>query len=135
MLEFCHNEGIVLLADEVYQENVYDKKTKPFYSFKKVLRQMPTPIANTQELFSFHSVSKGFIGECVSATSLSLPSLISSTRCGRRGGYMECTNIDPEIKAQLYKLASISLCPNLDGQITVDLMVRPPRKGEPSFDT
>jgi aspartate/methionine/tyrosine aminotransferase len=33
------------------------------------------------ELISFHSVSKGMVGEC-----------------GRRGGYFECTNIDPDVK-------------------------------------
>ena len=116
VLEFCHGEGIILLADEVYQENVYDKN-KPFHSFKKVLRSMPPTIADSLELFSFHSVSKGTKGEC-----------------GRRGGYMECANIDPAIKQELYKMASISLCPNVDGQIAVDLMARPPAKGEPSYD-
>jgi aspartate/methionine/tyrosine aminotransferase len=28
---------MVLLADEVYQENVYDKQRRPWFSFKKVL--------------------------------------------------------------------------------------------------
>lgn len=117
ILEFCATHNVVLLADEVYQENVYDKVNKPFHSFKKVLRQMPTEISHKVELFSFHSVSKGFFGEC-----------------GRRGGYVECTNIDPAVKQQLYKLASISLCPNLDGQVAVDVMVNPPQEGEPSYD-
>jgi alanine transaminase len=45
------------------------------------------------ELASFHSVSKGFLGEC-----------------GRRGGYVEFHNFDPDVIDQLYKLASISLC-------------------------
>jgi alanine transaminase len=55
-----------------------------------------------QELFSFHSISKGVVGEC-----------------GRRGGYFECTNISPDVVAQIYKIASISLCPNVQGQILV----------------
>lgn len=83
-----------------------------------MLRQSPSEIANKVELFSFHSVSKGFIGEC-----------------GRRGGYMELANVDPEVTQQIYKLASISLCPNLDGQIMVDLMVNPPKEGDPSYPT
>ncbi len=114
VVEFCHRERMVLLADEVYQENVYG--SKPFHSFKKVLRSMPAHIAHSQELFSFHSISKGFYGEC-----------------GRRGGYVECANIHPEAKAQLYKIASISLCPNVDGQIALDLMVRPPHEGDHSY--
>lgn len=36
---------------------------------------------------------------------------------GRRGGYMECVNFPAGVKEQLYKLASISLCPNVSGQI------------------
>ena len=55
--------------------------------------------------------------------------------CGRRGGYFECHNIDEDIKQQLYKLASISLCPSVQGQVMVDLIVNPPRKGDESFDS
>ena len=33
ILLFCHENRLLLLADEVYQENVYDGK---FTSFKKV---------------------------------------------------------------------------------------------------
>ncbi len=33
ILRFCHENRLLLLADEVYQENVYDGK---FTSFKKV---------------------------------------------------------------------------------------------------
>ncbi len=32
---------------------------------------------------------------------------------------MELTNICPDVKAQIYKLASINLCSNVDGQIMV----------------
>ena len=60
VIEFCHREGLVLLADEVYQTNAYSRE---FNSFKKVLRDMGTKY-NTVELISFHSVSKGVIGEC-----------------------------------------------------------------------
>ncbi|KAJ6821056.1 alanine aminotransferase 2-like [Iris pallida] len=37
-VEFC-NEGLVLLEDEVYQENIY-AKDKNFHSFKKITRLM-----------------------------------------------------------------------------------------------
>merc|ERR1719217_1079273 len=72
--------------------------------------------AKKLELISFHSASKGFIGEC-----------------GVRGRYMELHNIDPDVKAQLYKLASITLCSNTVGQLSVGLMVNPPKKGDPSY--
>ena len=68
------------------------------------------------ELVSFHSISKGVIGEC-----------------GRRGGYFELTNMDPAAQDQIYKLASISLCPAVQGQIMVDLMVQPPKPGDASY--
>jgi len=60
ILEFCHKNKVLLMADEVYQANSY---VKPFTSFKKVLRQMGKQY-ETLELVSFHSVSKGGIGEC-----------------------------------------------------------------------
>ena len=45
---------------------------------------------------------------------------------------MELDGIDGEVQAQIYKLASIGLCPNVLGQITSDLMVKPPGPTEPS---
>jgi len=111
IVKFCEKENLVLCADEVYQENTY-LSSKPFVSFKKVVREMGSNV----ELVSYHSTSKGYIGEC-----------------GMRGGYFEAINIDPEVMDQMYKVASVSLCSNLTGQAMVDLMVRPPREGEPSF--
>jgi len=115
ILQFCHKEHILLMADEVYQENVYGKEQ--FVSFKKKLFQLPSHIRNEIELISFHSTSKGLLGEC-----------------GKRGGYFELTNIDSDIKGLIYKLLSITLCPNITGQITMDIMVAPPQPGDPSYD-
>ncbi|KAI8067788.1 pyridoxal phosphate-dependent transferase [Gongronella butleri] len=115
IIDFCYNERLVLLADEVYQTNIYKPEELPFHSFKKVLTSMGDKYKE-QELFSFHSISKGMIGEC-----------------GRRGGYLECVNIDPAVMDQLYKIASVSLCPNVQGQIMVDLMTNPPVKGDESY--
>jgi alanine transaminase len=53
--------------------------------------------------------------------------------CGRRGGYFECVGIDPKVKALLYKIASVSLCPPVSGQLMVEHMVNPPKQGEPSY--
>jgi len=116
IIDFCFHERLILMADEVYQENVYVKDYHPFYSFKKVLWDLGPKYRNDFELLSFHSVSKGFIGEC-----------------GKRGGYCEMTNIDEEVRDEYYKLASINLCPNIIGQIMVGLMVNPPREGSDSY--
>eukprot|EP00743_Colponemidia_sp_Colp-15_P001019 GILK01001125.1.p1 GENE.GILK01001125.1~~GILK01001125.1.p1 ORF type:complete len:514 (-),score=88.66 GILK01001125.1:119-1618(-) len=114
IVQFCAEENLVLLADEVYQENIY-KPNSQFHSFKKVAWEMGSPYQNL-ELISFHSVSKGFLGEC-----------------GLRGGYMEICGIDDRVRAEMYKLASISLCSNIQGQLMVDLMVNPPKEGEASY--
>ncbi|KAH8927683.1 putative alanine aminotransferase [Atractiella rhizophila] len=116
IIKFCFHENLVILADEVYQNNIYEPDTKPFCSFKRALSTMEAPYRNTVELVSFHSISKGQTGEC-----------------GRRGGYFEIVNFDSEVKDQIYKVASISLCPPLSGQIGVDLMLNPPVEGGPSY--
>eukprot|EP01128_Nolandella_sp_AFSM9_P001988 TRINITY_DN1238_c0_g1_i1.p1 TRINITY_DN1238_c0_g1~~TRINITY_DN1238_c0_g1_i1.p1 ORF type:complete len:501 (+),score=93.01 TRINITY_DN1238_c0_g1_i1:25-1503(+) len=115
IIRFCVKHHVVLLADEVYQENVY-AEGKQFVSFKKVLTDMGAEFASL-ELFSFHSVSKGFLGEC-----------------GKRSGYVELTNVDAGAAGQLYKLASVNLCPNVDGQVIMSLMVNPPVAGDASFE-
>jgi len=117
----------------------------------QVLKEMsPEP---PLQLVSFHSTSKGFLGEC-----------------GLRGGYLELCGFDPEVQvalfscfmcgicltlrflppscllprlnsmrpmrqAQLLKLVSIGLCSNTLGQIATGLMVHPPRPGDPSYAT
>jgi len=113
LTEFCAEKGIVLLADEVYQTNVYADGAE-FVSAKKValdcgLRQL--------QLVSFHSTSKGLIGEC-----------------GRRGGYMELHHIDPYVQSQLYKLASSELCSGVVGQVMTSLMLKPPLPGDASYE-
>jgi alanine transaminase len=61
IIKFCYENKLVILADEVYQNNIYSK-TKKFHSFKKVLNKLPYPY-NKTILFSFHSISKGYLGE------------------------------------------------------------------------
>ncbi|KAI8982448.1 pyridoxal phosphate-dependent transferase [Mycotypha africana] len=119
ILTFCFEKRLVLLADEVYQTNIYEPEQRPFISFKKALMEYPDKhVRDNLELVSFHSISKGMVGEC-----------------GRRGGYFECVNIDQGIMEQLYKVASVSLCPNVHGQVLVDLMCNPPCQGDPSYDS
>jgi alanine transaminase len=116
IVTWCKEEGIALMADEVYQENIWKNGAK-FVSFRKVAKDMdafsgPTPL----QLISFHSVSKGFLGEC-----------------GFRGGYFELLGIPNDVKQEILKLCSISLCSNTVGQIATGLMVQPPRTNDPSF--
>jgi aspartate/methionine/tyrosine aminotransferase len=112
VLDFARAHGLSVLADEVYQENVYRPGDR-FVSFASVLVRrgiLDVP------LFSFHSVSKGFFGEC-----------------GHRGGYLECRNVPADAMAEIEKLQSVALCANSAGQLVTWLMVRPPRPGDPSF--
>ncbi|KAL8122749.1 alanine aminotransferase 2-like [Apium graveolens] len=116
IVEFCKAEGLVLLADEVYQENVYVPEKK-FHSFKKVSRSMGYGEKDIP-LVSFQSVSKGYHGEC-----------------GKRGGYMEVTGFSPEIREQIYKVASVNLCSNISGQILASLVMSPPKVGDESYES
>lgn len=105
------------MADEVYQTNVFKGK---FSSFKGVLRDMqkedPEKYKNV-ELASLHSISKGMVGEC-----------------GHRGGYFELCGFDPQVQEQIYKFVSISLCAPVVGQCLVEMMVNPPKPGQPSYE-
>jgi alanine transaminase len=114
ILRFCADNGIVLLADEVYQQNVF-AEDKEFLSAMKVA--LETPGCENLQIVSFHSISKGLIGEC-----------------GRRGGYMELHNIDPFVQSQIYKLASAGLCANVPGQVMTSLMLTPPKPGDASYE-
>lgn len=59
VIKFAYEHKLMLLADEVYQHNVYIGK---FHSFRKVQHQLGAPY-NTLELASFMSASKGYMGE------------------------------------------------------------------------
>lgn len=112
IIDFARERGLAILADEVYQENIYLHGDR-FVSFAKVLAEKSDRVVS---LFSFHSCSKGFLGEC-----------------GQRGGYMELRNIPADVVAEVTKLQSVALCANLTGQVATYCMVRPPKPGEPSY--
>jgi len=57
-----------------------------FLDFFQVLFDMGPPLSREVQLVSFHTVSKGFWGEC-----------------GQRGGYFEMTNLPPKVKC-LYSI-------------------------------
>lgn len=76
IINLCHKNNILIIADEVYQNNIYKDNIK-FHSFRSVLNKMTGCVKDEVELLSLNSVSKGLMGEC-----------------GLRGGYMEVHNID-----------------------------------------
>ena len=115
VVKFCAKHNLILLADEVYQENVYCQG-KTFTSCKKAAAD--AGLLGKFELVSFHSTSKGIFGEC-----------------GRRGGYMELEGFDPAVFDQIYKLASSTLCSGLPGQVMTSLMVKGPKKGGVSYES
>ena len=115
IIEFSGEKGLVIFADEVYQDNLYGSE---FMSFAKALgdnRDIP--------LFSFHSASKGFYGEC-----------------GHRGGYFEVRNPpgspggDNGFIDILFKQASVNLCSNTIGQALIYLLSSPPPEGSEPYD-
>ncbi|CAF1125354.1 unnamed protein product [Rotaria sp. Silwood1] len=115
VIRFAEKHRLFILADEVYQENVYLPGSKLF-SFKKVLMDLGAPY-NRMEIASFHSASKGWHGEC-----------------GSRGGYYELVNIDKDVRLQVNKLISASLCSGAWGQAMMDAIINPPKEGEPSYE-
>ncbi len=114
VVDFAEEHGLAIIADEVYQHNLYGAT---FVSFASAVGGREVP------LFSLHSTSKGFYGEC-----------------GQRGGYLEVRNV-PRIRGTdlsftdvLLKQASVSLCSNTAGQVLTFLMVSPPKEGSEPYD-
>jgi len=114
VIKFAKREKLFILADEVYQHNIWAQGSK-FFSFKSVMMGLGSPY-DKMELASFMSSSKGFMGEC-----------------GYRGGYAEVINLHPDVKAQYQKSITVKLCPPVSGQIVMDCIVNPPKKGDPSY--
>lgn len=117
VLEFAAEKKLVVMADEVYQTNVFIGK---FHSFRQVLLTLQKDHPGKYddvELASLHSVSKGMVGEC-----------------GHRGGYFDLIGFLPEVEEQIYKFVSIMLCAPVIGQCLVELMVNPPQPGQPSYE-
>ncbi len=65
-----NRDNLIFYKQKVYQENIYTAKN--FISMKKIVSELNSPV----NLISYHSTSKGLLGEC-----------------GLRGGYMELQNI------------------------------------------
>ncbi|KAM9358436.1 uncharacterized protein ABDE67_003935 [Symphorus nematophorus] len=116
VIRFAATEGLVLLAEEVYQDSVFGQD-KEFLSYKRVLFEMGQKYSETVELISFNSISSACIGEC-----------------GLRGGYMEAINFDPEVNKYLMNIQA-TCSPPIIPQLVLEVMVNPPSPGDPSYET
>lgn len=114
VIKLAYEENLFILADEVYQDNVYAADCE-FHSFKKVMAEMGAPYDSVQ-LASFMSGSKGFTGEC-----------------GLRAGYTELINVDAKVIAMLVKTIASATCPTVLGQTVMYCATNPPMSYEPSF--
>ena len=108
IVKFCYENRLLLIADEVYQEITYEQ---PFVSARKVVESLGEPYKSGLEFVSIGSAAKGLLSEC-----------------GLRGAYIELRNFDPFALGQFAKLRTVGLCPNVTGQLAVELMVNPPRR-------
>ena len=96
--KIAEKEQIPLISDEVYMENDLENR---FISMRKVVIENKINI----KLFSLHSCSKGFIGEC-----------------GFRGGYLNNLNLTQKEKDVIEKYLSMRLSPNSMGQLVMYAM-------------
>lgn len=114
VVDFAEEHELAIIADEVYQHNLYGAT---FVSFASAVGDRKIPLC------SLHSTSKGFYGEC-----------------GQRGGYLEVRNApqvagtDLSFTDVLLKQASVALCSNTAGQALMFLMVSPPEEGSEPYE-
>uniref|UniRef100_A0A8C7GNI8 alanine transaminase n=1 Tax=Oncorhynchus kisutch TaxID=8019 RepID=A0A8C7GNI8_ONCKI len=114
VIQFAAEERLFLLVNEVYQDCVYGEGME-FMSYKRVLFEMGQQYSEMVELASFHSISNGIMGEC-----------------GLRAGYMELVNVDPAVMVFAKTLLCTDINAPVIGQIALEIMVNPPRPGDPS---
>ncbi|XP_056410880.1 alanine aminotransferase 2-like [Hyla sarda] len=116
LIHLAAEEDLLIIADEVYQENVFAPGAV-FHSFKKVLYEMGPKYRERVQIISVNSISKGISGEC-----------------GVRAGYIEFVNIDPAVFEVLYILKSFHI-PSAIGTLMLEVVLDPPQPGDPSYDT
>lgn len=116
VIKFAYEKNLFVLSDEVYQDNIWDDNCQ-FHSFKKTCYELGEPYRSGLQYASFHSISKGYMGEC-----------------GLRGGYMELVNWQSGVKTEMIKLLSSRLCPPVTGQAAMDCVVKAPKRGDSCYE-
>lgn len=115
-LKFAYSHNLCVIADEVYQDNIYDPEHFPFISCFKLVKELEAKgEMKGLELISVHSASKSVFGEC-----------------GRRGGYWHVYNMDETVLNQILDCYSLT-CANSDGMIAMDVLVNHPKPGDESY--
>ncbi|XP_037513756.1 alanine aminotransferase 2 isoform X2 [Rhipicephalus sanguineus] len=114
IIMFAHKNHLIILADEVFEYNIYDIN-HPFHSVRKVMNTMSAPYSRTA-LISFNSLAKGFTVEA-----------------GLRSGYFEAINLDSVDQAYLEEAMEADR-PSMLSQAALDCIVRPPGLGDPSYE-
>ncbi|KAH7957302.1 hypothetical protein HPB52_017238 [Rhipicephalus sanguineus] len=118
IIMFAHKNHLIILADEVFEYNIYDIN-HPFHSVRKVMNTMSAPYSRTA-LISFNSLAKGFTVEA-----------------GLRSGYFEAINLDSVDQAYLEEAMEADR-PSMLSQVrlkaALDCIVRPPGLGDPSYE-
>ncbi|MEQ2261674.1 hypothetical protein XENORESO_014858, partial [Xenotaenia resolanae] len=117
VIEFAAAERLLLLVDEVYQDSVY-APNREFISYKKVLFEMDNHLRETVEMVSFNSLSCACVAEC-----------------GLRAGYMEVINMDSGVMHFVDTMLCTDINAPVTGQLALDLMLSPPKPGDPSYNT
>eukprot|EP00826_Nyctotherus_ovalis_P055635 TRINITY_DN7407_c0_g1_i9.p2 TRINITY_DN7407_c0_g1~~TRINITY_DN7407_c0_g1_i9.p2 ORF type:complete len:262 (-),score=90.99 TRINITY_DN7407_c0_g1_i9:185-970(-) len=114
IIRFAYKHRITIIADEVYQHNVYFGNK--FISFRKAVNTIEAPYNNVS-VISMNSISKGFTGEC-----------------GIRGGYMDFYNIDSDVMKQIHKIRD-ACSVNVAGSIAMGVLCDPPTIENSSKET
>ncbi|KAI1889228.1 hypothetical protein AGOR_G00176990 [Albula goreensis] len=115
VIRLAAEEKLFLLVNEVDQDSVHGEGGE-FVSYKKVLFDMGPQFSDSVQLASLHSISRGIMGEG-----------------GLRAGYMELINIEPAGLHFAEMLLCMDISAPVTGQIALDIMVDPPRPGDPSY--
>ncbi|KAH0476779.1 MAG: hypothetical protein KVP17_004518 [Porospora cf. gigantea B] len=112
VIRLCEREKIVILADEVYQDNIFNEDV-PFIPMRRLLLEMKSECP----LFSLHSGSKGFMGEC-----------------GFRSGVLQTENVPEVFTRLLVKYFSVNLCSNVPGQCMMAAILSHPRPDSEEYE-
>ncbi|KAL2539062.1 Alanine aminotransferase 2 [Abeliophyllum distichum] len=122
IVEFCKKEGLILLADEMLIgmprciRRMFMCRTSSSTHLRKSLVRWDT-VKMISPLYLFTPCLKGIV-ESVENEEVTWKYLVR-----------------PEIKDQIYKVASVNLCSNISGQILASLIMNPPKAGDESHES
>lgn len=148
IVRFCCNRGMLLLADEVYQDTIYNNNRTSIFATAGSATKGGLGVGSDQgqrtdasaaaamcTFTSFHSVVMA-LGETVAKETM-LVSLHSVSKTlgegGRRSGYFHGVNLAQNMKDMLLKMCNF-LCPNVNGQFYTALLMQPPQPGDASYE-